>query len=31
MKLTIAAQPKNLIRKFQLLLFSEQDAKLFIR
>lgn len=31
MKLTVAAQPKNVIRKFQLLLFPEQDAKLFYR
>lgn len=30
-KLTVAAQPKNVIRKFQLLLFPEQDAKLFYR
>lgn len=31
MKLVVAAQPKNVIRKFQLLLFPEQDAKLFYR
>jgi hypothetical protein len=31
MRLTVAAQPKNVIRKFQLLLFPEQDAKLFYR
>lgn len=31
MKLTVAAQPKNVIRKSQLLLFPEQDAKLFYR
>lgn len=31
MKLTVAGQPKNVIRKFQLLLFPEQDAKLFYR
>ncbi|MCA6440801.1 MAG: hypothetical protein IM598_15855 [Chitinophagaceae bacterium] len=31
MKLTVAAQPKNVIRKFQLLLFPEQDAKLFYK
>ncbi|SKA06619.1 hypothetical protein SAMN04488128_102566 [Chitinophaga eiseniae] len=31
MKLTVAAQPKNVTRKFQLLLFPEQDAKLFYR
>ncbi|QJB29851.1 hypothetical protein HF329_00400 [Chitinophaga oryzae] len=30
-KLMVAAQPKNVIRKFQLLLFPEQDAKLFYR
>ncbi|OMP74963.1 hypothetical protein [[Flexibacter] sp. ATCC 35208] len=31
MKLTAAGQPKNVIRKFQLLLFPEQDAKLFYK
>lgn len=31
MKLMVAGQPKNVIRKFQLLLFPEQDAKLFYR
>lgn len=31
MRLTVAAQPKNVTRKFQLLLFPEQDAKLFYR
>ncbi|MBC9929023.1 hypothetical protein [Chitinophaga qingshengii] len=31
MKLTVAGQSKNVIRKFQLLLFPEQDAKLFYR
>lgn len=30
-KLTVASQPKNVIRKFQLSLFPEQDAKLFYR
>ncbi|MFY0255968.1 hypothetical protein ACDQ55_18665 [Chitinophaga sp. 30R24] len=31
MRLVVATQPKNVIRKFQLLLFPEQDAKLFYR
>lgn len=31
MKLTLAGQPKNVIRKFQLLLFPEQDSKLFYK
>ncbi len=31
MKLTVAGQPKNVLRKFQLLLFPEQDAKLFYK
>jgi len=31
MKLTVAAQPKNVTRKFQVLLFPEQDAKLFYK
>lgn len=31
MRLTVAALPKNVTRKFQLLLFPEQDAKLFYR
>lgn len=31
MKLTVAGQPKNIVRKFQLLLFPEQDAKLFYK
>jgi len=31
MVLAAAAQPKNLIRKFQILLFPEQDAKLFYK
>lgn len=31
MKLAAAAQPKNVIRKFQLLLFPERDAKLFYK
>lgn len=31
MKLTVGTQPKPVIRKFQLLLFPEQDAKLFYK
>ncbi|GAA0524808.1 hypothetical protein [Chitinophaga japonensis] len=31
MKLAAASQPKNVIRKFQLLLFPEQDVKLFYK
>lgn len=31
MKLVVAAQPKNVLRKFQLLLFPEQDARLFYK
>jgi len=31
MKLAAAVQPKNVIRKFQLLLFPERDAKLFYK
>jgi hypothetical protein len=27
--LTVAAQPKSIVKKFQILLFPEQDAKLF--
>lgn len=30
-KLMIGTQPKNIIRKFQILLFPEQDAKLFYK
>ncbi|GAA0526662.1 hypothetical protein [Chitinophaga japonensis] len=29
--LAVASQPKNLVRKFQVLLFPEQDAKLFYK
>lgn len=29
--LTVATQPKSVVRKFQLLLFPEQDAKLFYK
>lgn len=31
MKFTIGRQPKSIIRKFQILLFPEQDAKLFYK
>jgi hypothetical protein len=31
MKLTVSAQPKNVIREFQVLLFPEQDARLFYK
>jgi hypothetical protein len=31
MKLDIAAQPKAVVKKFQLLLFPEQDARLFYK
>ena len=31
MQLTAASQPKNVTRKFQILLFPEQDAKLFYK
>lgn len=31
MQLTVGNQPKNVIRKFQILLFPEQDAKLFYK
>jgi len=27
----VAGQPKNIVRKFQILLFPEQDAKLFYK
>jgi len=30
-KLMIGTQPKNIVRKFQILLFPEQDAKLFYK
>jgi hypothetical protein len=30
-KLMVGAQPKNIIQKFQVLLFPEQDAKLFYK
>ncbi|UTA67290.1 hypothetical protein [Emticicia sp. 21SJ11W-3] len=30
-KLMIGTQPKSIVRKFQILLFPEQDAKLFYR
>lgn len=30
-RLIVAGQPKNVIRKFQILLFPEQDAKLFYK
>ena len=30
-KLMIATQPKSIVRKFQILLFPEQDAKLFYK
>jgi len=29
--LTVAAQPKSIVKKFQILLFPEQDAKLFYK
>lgn len=31
MKLIAAAQPKSIVKKFQILLFPEQDAKLFYK
>ncbi len=31
MQLTVGNQPKTVIRKFQILLFTEQDAKLFYK
>jgi len=31
MKLIVGAQPKNIVRKYQVLLFPEQDAKLFYK
>lgn len=30
-KIIVGSQPKNIIRKFQILLFPEQDAKLFYK
>lgn len=30
-RLMVAGQPKNIVRKFQILLFPEQDAKLFYK
>jgi hypothetical protein len=30
-KLTVAAQPKPIVKKFQILLFPQQDAKLFYK